>query len=69
MGHLVGGFSRDVQPEMWRHSPFSIHARTHARTTDTYAWKDVSHNGASNKMAVSSERHDGVYVIAVSLIS
>ena len=65
MGHFVGGFSRGVQPEMWRHSPFSIHART----TDTYAWKDVRHNGASNKMAVSSERHDGVYVIAVSLIS
>ena len=62
MGHFVGGFSRDVQPEMWRHSPFSIHART-------YAWKNVRHNGASNKKAASSERHDGVYVTAVSLIS
>ena len=31
MGHFVGGFSCDVQPEMWRHGPFFIHARTHYR--------------------------------------
>ena len=38
---------------------------THARTTDTHACKDVRHNEASNKMAVSSERHDAISLIYI----